>query len=335
MRIPSHLLAGLLALPLVFGGTARAVEPVKIRLAWVVPVANLSSIVFAKKGIAKHLGKTYQFDPIKFQGTPPMITALASGDLDIALLAFSTLGLAVENAKLDDLRIIADEAPDGVPGYYTMEFMVLNDSGIKTVADLKGKVIATNSAGSGVDIAARAMLAKAGVDVKDVTMVESGFQNMKSMLLEKKVAFAPFVRPFALDPELRAKAHALFTLRDAMGVTNLAMLVARTGFIAKHRAALVDFLEDYIRAVRWYTNPANHAEAVAIAANFSKLPPSAFEPWLFTKMDSYRDPNALPNLAAVQSNVNTQVKVGFLKAPLDVAKHADLSMVEEAAKRLN
>jgi sulfonate transport system substrate-binding protein len=336
MRIPRIFVAALLVLPLAWGGAARADEPVRIRLAWVVPVANLSSILFAKEGIAKHLGKSYQFEPIKFQGTPPMITALASGDLDIALLAFSTFGLAIENAGLTDLKIIADEAPDGVPGYYTMDFMVLNDSGIKTVADLKGKVIATNSAGSGVDIAARSMLAKAGLDdKKDLTMVETGFQNMKSMLLEKKIAFAPFVRPFSQDPELRAQAHTLFTLRDAMGITNLAMLVARTGFIAQHRAALVDFLEDYIRATRWYIDPKNHAEAVAIAANFSKLPPSAFEPWLFTKADSYRDPNAMPNLASVQSNVDTQLKVGFLKQPLDVGKHADLSMVEEAAKRLN
>jgi NitT/TauT family transport system substrate-binding protein len=336
MRIPRIFVAALLVLPLVWGGAARADEPVRIRLAWVVPVANLSSILFAKEGIAKHLGKSYQFEPVKFQGTPPMITALATGDLEIALLAYSTLGLAVQNAGLDDIRIIADEAPDGVAGYYTMEFMVLNDSGIKTVADLKGKVIATNSAGSGVDIAARYMLSKAGLDdKKDLTMVETGFQNMKAMLLEKKVAFAPFVRPFAQDAELRAQAHTLFTLHDAMDITNLAMLVARTGFIAQHRAALVDFLEDYIRATRWYIDPKNHAEAVAIAANFSKLPPAAFEPWLFTKMDSYRDPNAMPNLKSVQSNVDTQLKVGFLKQPLDVAKHADLSMVEEAAKRLN
>jgi sulfonate transport system substrate-binding protein len=337
MLISRFLLAGLLALPLSFGGgAARSAEPVRIRLAWVVPVANLSSILFAKEGIAKHLGQSYQFEPIKFQGTPPMITALATGDLEIALLAYSTLGLAVQNAGLDDIRIIADEAPDGVPGYYTMDFMVLKDSGVNTVADLKGKVIATNIAGSGVDIAARSMLAKAGLDdKKDLTIVETGFQNMKAMLLERKVVFAPFVRPFSEDPELRAASRTLFTLRDAMGITNLAMLVARTGFIEKNRAAMVDFLEDYLRAVRWYIDPANHAEAVAIAASFSKLPPAAFDSWLFTKKDSYRDPNGRPNLGAVQSNVDTQLEVGFLKAKLDVAKHADLSLVEEAAKRLN
>ncbi|MDB5405579.1 MAG: transporter substrate-binding protein [Rhodospirillales bacterium] len=337
MRNSRHLLAGLLILPLVLcSAAASRAEPVKIRLAWVVPVANLSSILFAKEGVAKHLGQSYQFEAVRFQGTPPMITALATGDLEIALLAYSTLGLAVQNAGLDDIRIIADEAPDGVPGYFTMNFMVLNDSGIKTVADLKGKVIATNSAGSGVDIAARSMLAKAGLDdKKDLTIVETGFANMKAMLLERKVVFAPFVRPFSEDPELRAVSHPLFTLRDAMGITNLAMLVARSGFIAKNRPAMVDFLEDYLRAVRWYTDPANHAEAVAIAANFAKLPPAAFDGWLFTKKDSYRDPNGIPNLAAVQSNVDTQLQVGFLKAKLDVSKYVDLSLVEDAAKRLN
>jgi sulfonate transport system substrate-binding protein len=336
MRLSRHLLAGLLALPLaVGGGASQAADLVKIRMAYVVPVSNIASILFAKDGIAKHLGKTYEFEGVRFQGTPPMITALATGDLQIGLLAYSTLGLAVQNAGMTDLRIIADEIQDGAPGYYTNKFLVPNDSGIKTMADLKGKVIATNAAGSAVDIAVRAMLIKAGLDdKKDLTIVEAGFPNMKAMLKEKKISFAPAVLPFSEDPELLAANHVLFTQRDAMGTSELAMLVARKPFIEKNRAAIVDFLEDYLRVVRWYTDPANHAEAVAIAAKFSKLPAAVFDKWLFTKTDYYRDPKGIPNVEALQSNVDLQQKVGFLKTKIDVKKYVDLSLVEEAAKRL-
>jgi NitT/TauT family transport system substrate-binding protein len=336
MRITRHLLAGLFAVPLAIGGgAAQAADPVKIRMAYVVPVSNIASILFAKEGIAQHLGKTYQFEGVRFQGTPPMITALATGDLEIGLLAYSTLGLAVQNAGMSDLRIVADEIRDGAPGYYTNLFLVPNDSDIKTVADLKGKVIATNAAGSAVDIAVRAMLAKAGLDdKKDLTIVEAQFPNMKAMLKEKKIAFAPAVLPFSEDPELRAANHALFTQRDAMGTSELAILVARTPFLSKNRAAMVDFLEDYLRVVRWYTDPANHAEAVEIASKFSKLPPPVFDSWLFTKTDYYRDPNGVPDVEALQSNVDLQQKLGFLKAKLEVKNYVELSLVEEAAKRL-
>jgi NitT/TauT family transport system substrate-binding protein len=59
------------------------------------------------------------------------------------------------------------------------------------------------------------------------------------------------------DPELQAKARVLFTQRDAMGTSELSFWTARDGFIGKNRAAMVDLLEDSLRAVRWYLDPAN------------------------------------------------------------------------------
>ena len=53
-------------------GTAQA-EPVKIRAAWVAPVSNWPSIVLEKKDLAKHLGKSYTLETVRFAGTPAMI----------------------------------------------------------------------------------------------------------------------------------------------------------------------------------------------------------------------------------------------------------------------
>ncbi len=157
-------------------------------MAWVAPVSNWASIVLEKQDLAKHLGKSYTVEAVRYAGTPPMMTAIATGELEIANLAYSTFPLAVQNASLDDLRIIADEFQDGVTGYATNEWAVLKDSPIKEVKDLKGKVIATNAAGSAVDIAARAMLRKAGLeDKRDYTIIEAPFPTMKAMLQEKKV----------------------------------------------------------------------------------------------------------------------------------------------------
>jgi sulfonate transport system substrate-binding protein len=335
MHISRHLLAALVAAPFAAAAGSAPAEPLKLHVAWVVPVTNLTSMLFNKEGVAKHLGQSYDYEAARFQGSPPMITALATGDLQIGLLGYSALGLAVQNAGMSDLRIIADEIRDGAPGYFTNGFVVANDSGVKTVADLKGKVIATNAAGSSVDIAVRAMLVKAGLDdKKDVTIVEASFPNMKAMLKEKKIVFAPAVLPFSEDPELVAANHVLFTQRDALGPSALGFLVARGDFLTKNRAAVVDFLEDYLRMVRWYSDPANHAEGVEIASKFSKLPAAVFDRWVFTKGDYYRDPNGTLDVEAIQSNVDLTQKLGFIKAKLDVKKLVDLSLVEEAAKRI-
>src|SRR5689334_12602172 len=149
MRTLKYMLAALAASATLAAVPAQS-EPVKIRSAWVAPISNWASIVMEKKDLAKHLGKSYTFEAVRFAGTPPMMTAIATGELEIANLAYSTFPLAVQNANLDDLRIIADEFQDGVTGYATNEWAVLKDSPIKTVKDLKVKVIATNAAGSAV-----------------------------------------------------------------------------------------------------------------------------------------------------------------------------------------
>jgi sulfonate transport system substrate-binding protein len=314
---------------------AHAAEPLKVRIAWVVPVTNIASILFDKKGVAVHEGKSYTAETVHFQGTPQMITALATGDLEIGLLGFSSLPLGVENADLTDLRVIADELRDGVPGYYSNEFMVRSDSPIKTPADLKGRVLANNAYGSAVDIAMRALLRKSGLDARsDVTIVEAGFPAMKAMLLEKKVDLVPTGLPFAADPALRGAARTIAVESDALGPNALAMWVARASFLEKHRAAMVDLMEDVLRLTRWYTDPANHDEAVAIAAAFSKRPPQMFADWLFTRKDYYRDRDGLPDVAGLQRDIDIQQELGFIKTKIDASKYVDLSIVREAAARL-
>ncbi len=74
-----------------------------------------------KKDLARHLGKSYTLEIIRFAGTPPLITALANNELEVANLTYPTLPIAIQNAGLNDLQIIADEFQDGNSGYYSNE----------------------------------------------------------------------------------------------------------------------------------------------------------------------------------------------------------------------
>ena len=333
MKFQKLALAGFCALALFGTATANAV-PVKIRMSWVAPLANWASIVMEKKDLAQHLGKSYTLETVHYQGTPQSITAIANNELEVASLAYSSLAIAIENAGLSDLRVIADEFQDGVPGYFSTEFYVLKESPIQKVEDLKGKVVGTNGGGSAVDIAARAMLKEKGLeDKRDYTILEGPLPAMPAMLLEKKADLIPGVLPFSLNPKLKSDGRILFHQRDALGVTQMIVLTARKSFIDKNRAAMVDYMEDMLRIVHWYLDPKNHDEAAKIASKITKAPPERFG-WLFTKQDYYRNPDMLPNLDALQSNINTTHQLGFIKAPLDVKKYTDLSLVQEAAKRL-
>ena len=97
---------------IILASTAQA-EPLKIRGSWVAPVANWASIWLEKKDLAVHFGQSYVFESSRYAGTPPMITAMANNELEIGDLAYSTLPIAIENAGMDDLRVVADEFQDG------------------------------------------------------------------------------------------------------------------------------------------------------------------------------------------------------------------------------
>jgi len=334
MRFLKLALAGVCALGLFGSGAANSAEPVKIRIGWVAPVANWGSIVLEKKELAQHMGKSYVLESIRFQGTPQMITAIANNELEISNLAYSSLAIAIENAGLDDIRVIADEFQDGVAGYFSQQYYVRKDSGINKIEDLKGKVIGTNGAGSAVDVAIRAMLKKHGLeDKRDYTMLEGPLPAMPAMLLEKKADLIPAVLPFAFNPKLREEGKVLFELKDAMGVTQMISWNARKSFIDKNRPAMVDFMEDMLRITRWYHDPKNKDEVAQIASRITKAPAAQFG-WLFTKQDTYRNPDLLPNIEALQRNVDTTRDLGFVKKKIDISKYIDLSLVKEAAKRI-
>ena len=312
---------------------ARGAEPLQLRVGWAVVPGQLTSMIFAKPELLPHYGKSYTVQLTHFRGSTPQITALAAGELDIAALAFSSFGLAIQNAHMDDLRAIGDLYQDGVDGYYANEYLVRTDSPIHRIEDLKGKVLATNGIGGAVDMALRKILRDHGLeDKRDYQIVEVQFPNMVPALEEKKVDLAGMVMPFALTAKKSGKVRTLFTMKDAMGEAQTTLMAARQGFIDAHRSVLVDFFSDWQRAMRWYYDPANRSEAIKVVAEITKQPASTYDEWLFTKQDYYRNPDVIPNLKALQNNLTVQKDLGLLSISIDVSKYADLSLAETAAR---
>ena len=321
---------------LALAATAAQADPLKIRMGWVATPASLIPILFPEPGIAKHNGTSYTVEPTHFQGSPLQITALQSGQIDIAALGFSSFSLAVENAGMNDLRIIADEIQWGVEGYGTADFAVLKDGPIKKVEDLKGKVLVTNGIGGGLDMIMKAEMLKHGmIDKRDFSVIEIAFPNMKSVLEEHKADLIPSTLPWSRNPAQAAISRTLFTTSDAMGHVALSFWVAHKDFLDKNHAAMVDFLEDYVRSIHWYLDPKNHDAAVKFVSDFTKVPVATMQGWLFTKADNYRDPNGLTDIDAVSRNIHTQRELGLIKADLDAHQYDGLALIKEAAKRVN
>jgi len=111
------------------------------------------------------------------------------------------------------------------------------------------------------------------IDKRDYTVIEAPFPTHPAMLNEKKADLVSAVMPFALNPVLKEHGKVLFDQTVGLGRSQFAFWVMRKPFIDKHRAVLVDFLEDALRIERWYLDPKNHDEVAKIASGFLKLPP--------------------------------------------------------------
>jgi TRAP transporter TAXI family solute receptor len=102
-------------------------------------------------------------------GSLANVNAIASGSMeagftqsDVATWAFTGTGAFEGKPKVPDLRLIANLYPESI------HLVVKKGSGIKTVADLKGKRVALDEPGSGTLIDARMVLAAYGVKESDI-----------------------------------------------------------------------------------------------------------------------------------------------------------------------
>lgn len=102
-------------------------------------------------------------------GSLANVNAVASGSMeagfsqsDVATWAYTGTGAFEGKPKVSDLRMIANLYPESI------HLVVKKGSGIKSVADLKGKRVALDEPGSGTLINARMVLAAWGVKESDI-----------------------------------------------------------------------------------------------------------------------------------------------------------------------
>jgi NitT/TauT family transport system substrate-binding protein len=317
--------------------SAASADPVRIRIGWAQVPTQMTPLVaeLAKThpALFPNLNKTYTYEPVRFQGSPPQIQAFAAGEIEVAAYGPSALALSVTNAHLDP-RVVADIAQDGAShGFYSTWWAVRKDGPIKTLADLKGHTVIVNAKGATTDMLLRKMTRNNGVGDTEFTEIEADFTNMLPMLEAGKGDAAPVMAQFSHDFEATGHYRTLFTTTDAVGGDDETLFwVMKADFIKANRPAIVDMLTDHMAAIRWFLDPANRNDALAMTHDFTKQSLQSLD-YAFTKSDVYRSPDLMPVIPPIQKDIDIAVSMKLLPASIDVGKYVDVSMVAEAAKR--
>ena len=320
-------------------GTANAnADPVTIRADWNIVPGQFAPLIPTVPQYApdvyRHYGKTYIVEPVKLQGGGATLTALAVGETDLSTLSPQALVLGITNAKLD-LHVIGQQISTEVPGYLQTFFWARADA-IRTIDDLKGKVIGVSARGSNVDSAAHMVMAKHGfTEPRDFQVIEIAFPAQFPALEAGKLDAAILVPPFHLKAANNPAYKPIFSVGDAFGPVETLMWLAKAEFVAKNRAALVDFLEDNMRMRRWMFDPKTRMDAIKQLSDQTKIPVEGFTAWVYSKGDYYYDPHAMVDVARLQKNVVDMKAAGIIPAAIDVAPYVDMSLAKEAAARLD
>ena len=288
----------ILCVVFVDGKTAHA-APVTIRMGWGIPAEEVKYVMMKRPQILKHYGKEYSIEWFQFAGTAPQTMALAAGGLDAATLSSLSLAESIDKAALD-VKVTGGIIMEVLPNF-TSTWLVLENSGINAVKDLKGKSIGVNVYGASLDHIQRAILRRAGLEPeKDVKILEISFGLMEATLRKGDIQCGAFPQPFLFKAVGNGGVKPLFHLGDIQPKFVQLINVFHTKFIEKNPEIVKAFLEDWKIASRYIQE--NPGDVRKVTSEVTKLPLDLLNKFLLTGNDFYRDPIGQPDFDTLQKN---------------------------------
>lgn len=288
--------------------SAQAVKEIRIDYATYNPV----SLVLKEKGL---LEKAFEKDGITIRwvqslGSNKALEFLNAGSLDFG----STAGSAALVAKINGNPI------KSVYVYSRPEWTALvtrPDTGIKTVADLKGKRVAVTR-GTDPHIFLVRALAEAKLTEKDVRLVLLQHPDGKLALERKDVDAWAGLDPLMAQAELETGATLFYRKPEAntWGILNV-----REDFAAKNPDIVKKVLATYEEARKW--SLANPQELKKLFVDFTKLPAPVVDRQIDTRTELTHSTIGAPQRASIVAAGLALREAGVLPATTDVEKAVD------------
>jgi len=305
------------------GVPAMAQEKVKIRVG--THVSIVAHLVMQKKPeILKNAGKTYEVEWVRFAGSGDAAPALVAGKLDGSLATPFPLANALFQSRVP-VTVVHQLLSLGFDGHFDDPAVVRSDGNIAKFSDLRGKIYGVNAIGGTVEQGIRIMARKNGMDPsRDLTIVEGRPPFLPAMVREDKVQGATLFQPFFEEAMAKGGLKVLFSAKDIYGgPTDYVFMMFDNKFLQANKAAVRDYVEDYLRAVNWALD--NRAETVKLYAEQWKLPLPVVDSYLLTKKDYLVRRDGKLSAEHVQPVIDALASNGFIGAPFDVSKYIDLS----------
>jgi NitT/TauT family transport system substrate-binding protein len=295
-----------------------------IRVGWTIPAEESKYWMMRRAEQFPAIGKDYKIEWVQFQGTAPMVQAMAAGALDCSTQGVLSMAQGAIQANLETY-IVAQHVGEKA-GSFSVYWAVKEDSPIKTIADLKGKSVGTNVFGSGILGPMFLLLKKNGLDPeKDIKLVETGFPPSEDAIRGGRVDAGVLNQPFAARAEAKGGLRKLFSLSDQQQNIVHIMEVCRKEFVDKNPELARLYVKDLTAGMTKAL--ANREETVKVVSEITKAPPAVLDTYLLKPNDFAREPGAAPNFAGIQAMLDIYAETGMVSKKLDAAKFKHSSIV--------
>jgi ABC-type nitrate/sulfonate/bicarbonate transport system substrate-binding protein len=205
-------------------------------------------------------------------GIQPDIAYAQSNANVIQQVAAGSANVSTNSGLVDPVRAIEKGAPLALIRLEVQKppYSLLAKPGIKTIADLKGKVISVGGPKDITRIFVEQMLKPNGVKPGEFDMVFAGATSARFSALQAGAADAAILTP---PFNFHAQSVGFNLLAHAMQYLDMpfAGMSVNTNWAVTHRDAVAKVIAVYDRSIGWLYDPNNRDEAVQILMKVSKL----------------------------------------------------------------
>ena len=236
------------------------------------------------------------------------VAQVAAGSLDIAHSGYPDFARAALHGA--PVRIVLSD-------FVGSPYAVFAKKNIKTIGDLKGKLISIGGPNDITLIYIKPFLASAGLKVSDVDLVYAKAAGDRFAALAAGAVDAAILNP---PTYFEAMAAGLTDLGDtkpyAEGIP-FTVWGANTTWAAAHRDTLVAFVRDYQRAVAWLYDSAHKQQAIDILVKRAHQKPEdsakAYD-YLVAKLKLFGSNGDVPD-SVYAKMADGLAEIGTIKAP--------------------
>lgn len=214
---------------------------------------------FKKNGVDVEIASTVAAGPTGIQ-------TVAGGSAEACLSSY----MAIINARAAGLPVTAvSDIQSAIGDQALEEFFVRNDSGIKSIQDLKGKRIAVNLMKSSFHYTLLMALDNAGIKADEVEWVLLPFDQQELALENNKVDLIGLMPPYVEHAKENKEFTKLFNALDVFGEKQFCTHLVNDVWAKYNPETAEGFVTAIAEAINWIEN--NQEEAKEIVSKYTGI----------------------------------------------------------------